>query len=147
MILLLHKPHCVINVNTDIEINGLRRRVGVVNSWAYQPANKCHLPKATSQHKATVVKIRANNGAKGSSQELSLNCCRSETYKCRPDCGIPWNEQGRETVLGSIYNFYRENGSTRRKPISKSFCPPQIPHDLNGDRTRVAPVGSRQLIS
>jgi hypothetical protein len=35
--------------------------------------------------------------------------------------------------------------STRRKPAPAPLCPPQIPHDLNWARTRVAVVGSRRL--
>jgi hypothetical protein len=39
----------------------------------------------------------------------------------------------------------RENRSTRRKPAPVSLCPPQIPHDLTWDRTRVAAVESQRL--
>jgi hypothetical protein len=41
----------------------------------------------------------------------------------------------------------RGNRSTRRKPAPVPLCPPQIPHDLNWDRTRAAAVGSLRLIS
>jgi hypothetical protein len=39
----------------------------------------------------------------------------------------------------------RENWSTRIKPASVPLCPPQIPHDLNGARTRATAVGYRRL--
>jgi hypothetical protein len=39
----------------------------------------------------------------------------------------------------------RGNRSTRAKPARVPFCPPQIPHDLNWDRTRTVTVGSRRL--
>jgi hypothetical protein len=39
----------------------------------------------------------------------------------------------------------RGNRSTRRKPAPVPLCPPQIPHDLTGDRTRAAAVGSQRL--
>jgi hypothetical protein len=37
------------------------------------------------------------------------------------------------------------NPSTRRKPAPVSLSPPQIPHDLNWDRTRAAAVESQRL--
>jgi hypothetical protein len=39
----------------------------------------------------------------------------------------------------------RGNRSTKRKPVP--LFPPQIPHNLTWDLTRVAMVGSRQLIA
>jgi hypothetical protein len=39
----------------------------------------------------------------------------------------------------------RGNRSTQRKPATMALCPPQIPHDVTWDRTRVAMVGNRQL--
>jgi hypothetical protein len=39
----------------------------------------------------------------------------------------------------------RGNRSARRKPAPVPLCPPQIPHDLTWDRTRVAAVGSQRL--
>jgi hypothetical protein len=37
------------------------------------------------------------------------------------------------------------NRSTRRKPAPVPLCPPQIPLDQTGDRTRAAAVGSQGL--
>jgi hypothetical protein len=37
----------------------------------------------------------------------------------------------------------RGNISTRTKPVPVPHCPPQIPHDLIGDRTRVTVVGNQ----
>jgi hypothetical protein len=39
----------------------------------------------------------------------------------------------------------RGNRSTRRKPASTPFCPPQIPLDQTRARTQVAAVGSQRL--
>jgi hypothetical protein len=39
----------------------------------------------------------------------------------------------------------RVNISYQRKTAPVPFCPPQIPHDLLLDRTRVTAVGSQQL--
>jgi hypothetical protein len=39
----------------------------------------------------------------------------------------------------------RGDRSTRRKPATMALCPPEIPHDVTWDRTRVAVVGNRQL--
>jgi hypothetical protein len=39
----------------------------------------------------------------------------------------------------------RGNRSTRRKPTPVPLFPPQIPHYLTWDRTRVAAVGSQRL--
>jgi hypothetical protein len=39
----------------------------------------------------------------------------------------------------------RRNRSTRRKPTPVPFYPPQIPHDLTGDITWVAALGSPRL--
>jgi hypothetical protein len=41
----------------------------------------------------------------------------------------------------------RGNRSTRRKPAPAPLCPPQIPHDQTGARTRAAAVGSQRLTS
>jgi hypothetical protein len=41
--------------------------------------------------------------------------------------------------------FSGRDQSTRRAPSTVPLCPPQIPHDLNWDRTRAAEVGSRLL--
>jgi hypothetical protein len=38
----------------------------------------------------------------------------------------------------------RGNRSTWRKPAPVPHCPPQIPYDMNWDRTRAATVGSRR---
>jgi hypothetical protein len=37
------------------------------------------------------------------------------------------------------------NRSTRRKPALVPLCPPQIPHDLTGARTRAVAVAYRRL--
>jgi hypothetical protein len=39
----------------------------------------------------------------------------------------------------------RGNRSTRRKPAPASLCPPQIPLDQAGARTRAAAVGIQRL--
>jgi hypothetical protein len=39
----------------------------------------------------------------------------------------------------------RGTRSTRRKPAPAPLCPPQIPHDQTGARTRTAAVGSQRL--
>jgi hypothetical protein len=41
----------------------------------------------------------------------------------------------------------RGNRSNRRKPAPVPLCPPQIPHNLTGARTRAAVVGSRRIAS
>jgi hypothetical protein len=43
-----------------------------------------------------------------------------------------WNWQGKTEVRGE-------------KPVPVPFCPPQIPHRLNRDRTRASAVGGRRL--
>jgi hypothetical protein len=47
---------------------------------------------------------------------------------------------GAVSEMGNIGNL-----STRRKPASVQFCPPQTWHDLTRDRTRAAAVGSQRL--
>jgi hypothetical protein len=42
-------------------------------------------------------------------------------------------------------NIGRGNRSTRRKPASAPFCPPQIPQDHTWARTRAAAMGSQRL--
>jgi hypothetical protein len=39
----------------------------------------------------------------------------------------------------------RRNRSSRRKPAPVLLCPPQVPHDLNGARTRATKVGSQRI--
>jgi hypothetical protein len=39
----------------------------------------------------------------------------------------------------------RENRSARRNPAPAPLCPPQIPLDQTGERTRAAAVGSQRL--
>jgi hypothetical protein len=39
----------------------------------------------------------------------------------------------------------RGNRSTRRKLAPAPLCPPQIPHDQTGARTRTSAVGTKEL--
>jgi hypothetical protein len=49
------------------------------------------------------------------------------------DCGVVSEMKG------------RGNRSTRRKPVLVSFYQPEIPHDMNCDRTRAIELGRQRL--
>jgi hypothetical protein len=63
---------------------------------------------------------------------------------CLAYCTIPgwWIMMSVETVGGMVG---RGNRSTRSKPASVPFCPPQIPHGLTRARTLASAVESQRL--
>jgi hypothetical protein len=65
----------------------------------------------------------------------------------RPLFGLLYQPQMIDDERGAIGGMWigRGNRSSRIKPASIQFCPPQIPHDLTRARTRATTVGSRRL--
>jgi hypothetical protein len=65
----------------------------------------------------------------GTAATIGLMCQPQMIDDC--DCGA-----------GGGMRIGRGNRSTWRKPVPVPPCPPQIPHDMIGARTRAAAVGS-----